>query len=196
MSEEVKFNAEGPNSQQSFGDIINNITNNYEYIQKKLPSYLAKVVFYLEKVLDDTILPNISPEALYDVEVKIAYNNVVKYKETIENYGNYGATIDRILEALDNEKPNSKKRFLWNINQIYLLVLGDVKKNYSSDENIEKVVNENSDEIIDAVFDKLKYNYLNSFSEIDIMLEDLEICLIIIVCKSFIDCKILEKPKL
>jgi len=192
MPKDAKFNAEGPNSQQAFGDIVNNITNNY--IQKKLPSYLSKVIFYLEKILDEPIEHKITPQIVYDLNNKIFFNNVIKYKQTIQDYSNYGGTIDRILEELDNTKPNSKKRFLENIRRKYILTLGEVKNFYQDDIGLERLLKENSDEIIDAVFDKLKKSYLESIIDSEIMLEDLENCLIIIICKAFIDCKILEQP--
>jgi len=190
MAKDVKFEANGPGSQQSFRDIV----NNYNYLDTRLPSYLAKVIFFLEKVLDNKIEANTSKNALYDINIKIKFNNVIKYRQAIESYGNYGATIDKILEVLDNEKPNSRKRFFWNINEIYKFIVGDIKKKYPRNSPLMDMITIEADDIMDAVFDKLKSNYLESKVNNEIMLEDLDICLIIIVCKAFIDCKILENP--
>jgi hypothetical protein len=183
------FEAQGQNSQQAGHNII----NNYDSLQKRYPSYLTKIVYHLEKNLESPVeqnIPNINP---YEITSKIEHNNVIRYRQTINDYGNYGAIIDNILESMDNEKPNSKKRFLDSIHRQYKLALGLCKRNHPNLNELD-LIRLNSDDIIDIVFDKLKVLFITSDCDYDIMDEDINECIRIIVCKAFIDCKILEPP--
>lgn len=195
MADSIEFKAEGDRNQQAGNNITNNITNNYEYLSTKLPSRLSEVVSVLEKQLDIPI-NSISPKTTkYDFDEKISYNNVIKYKIPIQRYGDYSFIIENIYEDLDNLRPNSKKRFLDSINRKYGLIVGQLLKDTKNQIDRVKVIQENSDYILDTVFGELKSNYLESDNSSQIMLEDLETCLTIIVCHSFIICKILEEPK-
>lgn len=195
MADSLEFKAEGDRNQQAGRDITTNITNNYEYLSTKLPSRLAEVIFVLEKQLDTPINSTFPKTKKYEIDEKISYNNVIKYQIPIQDYGNYSFIIENIYEDLDNHRPNSKKRFLDSINRRYGLIVGQLLKDTNNQIDRVKVIQQNSDYILDTVFGELKKNYLESDNSSKIMLEDLETCLIIIVCHSFIICKILEEPQ-
>jgi len=187
------FKATGQGSQQAFNDIVNNVTNNYNYVQKKLPSYLSQVIFHLDKSIGVNVEFKYPDRKLYEIEEKIKYNSVKKYKDIISEWGIYGAVIDDIYETLDNEKPNSKEKFLLNINLIYKNILGEyVKLNQSLSK--ANILENCSDDIIDSVLQKLESNFYKSAINGNLHVEDIQLCLTVIVCKAFIDCKILEVP--
>lgn len=182
----------GNNNIQVAGDLK---IDNFIYLQKKFPAKVAKIVYHLSKHLDNPVeIFNFQDKNLYYISEKIEYNNLIKYKGFIEDYGNYGSTIDSIYTSLDSEVPNTKKRFLQFINIKYKEVLGDLIRK-SPDKTIRDIVQVSSDDIMDYVFEKLKETY-NASEVIDVVdIEDLNTCLICIICKAFIDCKILEIPK-
>lgn len=198
MNEKNKQIADGDNIKQALRDInettIYNITENSEYLQKKLPSYLAKVIYRLNKLIENEARANDDCQIPYEINEKIVYNNVGVYKVFIENYGNYGSIVDKIYDEIDNEKPNSKKKFLENIKNRYLRILSYFV-GINNGKNLLEVVRENADEIMKRVYDELLLAYKTSYNALDLTIEDLDICVIIIVCKAFIDCKILEAPK-
>ncbi|WP_128547204.1 ABC-three component system protein [Larkinella soli] len=174
---------------QSAGTLI---INDYKYLQERLPSYLSIVISRLEKVLDDTP-QGLTTLQLYEINEKIEFNKIKVYKEVIENYGNYGAIVDKIYETLDNEKPNSKSRFLKSINNKYIRQVSDlVAQNPNQDKH--SLICKYADIIITNIIDSLSIDYKRSSNFEQIMEEDLQACLVIIVCKAFIDCKILENP--
>ena len=184
----VSFDAKG-NNYQAANDVI---VNNYPYLQQKLPNYLSLVIGRLEKVLDNNP-PSLNSLELYEINEKIIHNKVIVYKEVIENYGNYGAIVDSIYETLDDGKPNAKSRFLRSINVKYIKLVGEL---ISQNEGKEKqeLICIFADSIIEKIIDILRVDFMGSANGDSIMGEDLDICLVIIVCKAFIDCKILENP--
>lgn len=188
-----KFEATGDGSQQAFQDIINNVTNNFNYIQKKLPSYLSQVIYYLDKSIGTNVNFEYPDKTLYEIEEKIKYNHVKKYAEIISEWGVYGAIIDDIYNTLDDEKPNSKEKFLLSINLTYKKILGNyISKNKGKSKS--KILETFSDSIIDDVLSKLEVDIMKSEVTSELTIEDIQICLTVIVCKAFIDCKILEVP--
>lgn len=169
-----------------------NSSKELDYIQKRLPTYLATVISSLEKQIgyessQAVLIP-------YDIDAKILYNQVIKYERFIKDYGNYLYIIDGIYEAMNAVKPGSKTKFLNHINKKYKLICGELsKRNRNADKH--NLICEHADAIIEKIIAELKIEYFDSANASnEIMGEDLHECLIIIVCNAFIDCKVLENP--
>jgi len=185
-------------------NIYYSCSRDYDYISQKLPSLISDVVYRLSEILED-IDDSTYNQSLcepknyddYDIEEKIEYNNLKKYKVLVEDYGVYGYIVDSVYSALDMEKPNSKKKFMQFIKLQYKKILGELllishqKKNQS--ERID-IIREHSDLIMDKVQENLKRTFLESNDNDKIFIEELDYCLTLIACHAFIDCKILERP--
>ena len=158
-----------------------------------MPSYLSQVIYYLDKSIGTNVNFEYPDKTLYEIEEKIKYNHVKKYAEIISEWGVYGAIIDDIYNTLDDEKPNSKEKFLLSINLTYKKILGNyISQNKGKSKS--KILEIFSDSIIDDVLFKLEVDIMKSEVTSELTIEDIQICLTVIVCKAFIDCKILEVP--
>ncbi|MFK7983646.1 MAG: ABC-three component system protein [Saprospiraceae bacterium] len=195
MIKKIDQSAEGENVQQAGNDIVNTHINNYNYIQKQLPKHIAKVIIVLDKALDVPDLPPkwnklIPPK----IQEKIDYNDLKTRRILIENYGNYAGIVEAAYETLDNEKPNSKRRFLHSINWKYQELKNKVLVGNEIQNEIE-LIRANSDQFIDNIVNDLHEEYCDALNKDDgIMGEDILFCIYCIVAKAFIDCKILEPP--
>ncbi|MGB8193823.1 MAG: hypothetical protein WCF67_17960 [Chitinophagaceae bacterium] len=164
-------------------------------IFKTNPSDLNQVVLFLYSEIskDEDILEKraIPPE----IEEKIQYNNVVRYKEIINSsYSENGFFLDSAYEALDFDVPGRKKKFLKYINILYLESLGEYIKNNPNNDRIS-VIRNNSDNIITMVINKLLLRLASNNTLIEhLSIESIEHSIIVIVTHAFVDCKVLENP--
>jgi len=170
---------------------VNQKLNDLNYIREKLPSYLNIVVLDLHRKLDYT--KRKPPKSPGDIHRKISHNQLKKYKETVIKYGEYGFVIDKIYNSLNANRPRGVSRFLNSINNKYLVIKGDLTARFPDLEPMQ-VIQKQADYIIEYVLDDLERDYLNSYTQDEVMQEDLEICLLVIVVDAFIRCEILEKP--
>ena len=172
---------------------INGLTNSqleqvYEFIKKELgsdndlarmDSNLAQIINILaEEKLD---LKNNSPVSVpFDIEDKINFNNLVGVKEIIEDYIIYNNKLDELYTEFDKMGQNKS-----------ISVLQELKKQYI----ILKNTGKNSTEIFYGIMDNVIRTVRESRNYIKIPLEELDLCVIILVVDAFIRCKIFEKPK-
>lgn len=132
---------------------------------------------------------------IFDINAKIQYNCVIKYKEIIAENSKYLTCCDAAFNIFDDSNIGKKKIILNCIRNFYLeskgQLLCDLKDSSGSD--IEKIRN-NADFLIDDVKKKIKemLNSANNYE--DMSIEEISYGLTIIVCYCFIKCKILEKP--
>ena len=104
--------------------------------------------------------------------------------------------IGHVYKTLEKEKPNSKVRFSRYIKYLYLETLtNSMEKSKYRVNNKMEFIRRNSDYMMDQINLKLRKNVLISKDIKDISIEDLEFGLTIVLCKAFIDCKILENPQ-
>lgn len=123
----------------------------------------------------------------FDIQEKIDYNNITRYKPIIEEYKIYQGKLNTIFKEIEKDGSNKKDLLLQNIKSLYLREKG----NYKSFEELKQ----NSDNIISAVERGLwkiieKSNDLNT----TIPLEAIEISVLVILVDAFMRCKILEEP--
>jgi len=159
----------------------------YQFIKKelgsevdivKLDSNLATVINILakEKWDDSNKLSSVSS---FEIERKITYNDLDSAKDIIEEYSLYYGKVDAKYSEFDsfgNNKSNS--------------VLATIKREY-----LKLKKKESPDNVFFLVIEAIKNKILNSSNYIQIPIDELELCIDILVVDAFIRCKIFENPK-
>lgn len=159
----------------------------YQFIKKelggevdivKLDSNLATVINILakEKWDDSNKLSSVNS---FEIERKIAYNDLDSAKDIIEEYSLYYGKVDAKYSEFDsfgNNKSNS--------------VLATIKREY-----LKLKKKESPDNVFFLVIEAIKNKILNSSNYIQIPIDELELCIDILVVDAFIRCKIFENPK-
>ncbi len=160
--------------------------NSNSNILVKYPSALNIVIGLLGKrIFEDIDLDE--PINAPNPTEKILYNNVIRYKPTIEEYAVYQGKLNKIYEEIENQG-SSKKDF----------VLRNIKTHYLKEKGKYKDINDiraNADIIINDIENKLWEIVENSTNTIsDLPIEAIEISLQIILVDAFMRCNILEEP--
>lgn len=192
------------NSGKNSGVIANKI-NQLTLIQqpekRSCDSLIVKIIEKLAEsnnLSDDQLFYKLTPDQLegYDIKEKIQYNNVIKYKDIIDEYSQYRNICDEAFNIVDNNNIGLKNKLLRNINLLYKECKGEIRKCYTNTKlNEVDIIRENSDNIIDNVKSKLEQKILSNSNEKDLFVEDIDIGLAKIICYAFVECKILEKPR-
>lgn len=160
----------------------NNIYNNNYPIRSlsKLPSIIAKLVPAICKILDDQEVASLRTP--YDISEKILHNNINKYIDIINDYGQYGQAIDSLYTAYDEEAPNTKAKIARFFTGIYYKVRDDFDK---SDPLYGDKVLSASVRILEEMID---------YSSVEVFQEEAFLIPAILVCHAFIECHILPAP--
>jgi hypothetical protein len=166
---------------------INKLHKIYDFIKKELGnevdtsnlgSNLAAIINILAKEKWDEANKS-EPLNSFQIDTKISYNDLNLAKGIIEEYVIYHRRVDATyceFDILGSNKSNS--------------VLAVMKRTYSKQKN-----GENSDEIFFSVIEEIKDKILMSPNYIQIPIDELELCVDILVVDAFIRCKIFENPE-
>lgn len=159
----------------------------YKFIQKelgnevdivKLDSNLASVINILAKEKwDETNEYDLINS--FEIDRKIDYNDLDSAKGIIEEYSLYYGRVDAKyseFDSLGNNKSNS--------------VLATIKREYLKLKN-----KENADNVFFSVINTVKNKILESANFAQIPIDELELCVDILVVDAFIRCKIFKNPK-
>lgn len=152
---------------------------------------------FLEKLIENKVFETNSEihSISYEINEKINYNNVIKYKDIIKKYSAYYSICDNALNQIDNTLVGSKSKIFSSINDRYLIIKGDHLKKRSQDNiPIMNVVKESSDLIMDEMVNFYMEFIMNIENMDNYNYEDIEINIIALIIYCFIECKILEKP--
>lgn len=144
----------------------------------KLDSNLATIINILAREKWDEANKS-DPLCRFEVDRKISYNDLDSAKGTIDEYVLYHGRVDAKyseFDSLGNNKSNS--------------VLATMKRAYLKLKNTG-----NSDEIFFSVIDEIKDKILESANYIQIPIDELELCVDILVVDAFIRCKIFKNPE-
>ncbi|MGB1017508.1 MAG: ABC-three component system protein [Chitinophagales bacterium] len=144
----------------------------------KLDSNLATIIniLSLEKWDDSHIEDNSNS---FEIERKIQFNELDEAREVIEEFCVYYKKVDEKyaeFDLLGLNKSNS--------------VLNSIKKEYRKLKKID-----NKDEIFFNIIEKIKNKILISNNLKNIPIDEIELCIDILVVDAFIRCKIFENPK-
>lgn len=141
----------------------------------------------------------------YDIEGKIEFNDVIKYRSRIEEFYLYNNMIEKSYQALNEKMPAAREKALNRINGYYHDCIGDLQiDNKVYLRNIEcrtekanallRIIKENSDEIIRCVIEHVKRTCINTLNSTAVSIEEIEMHAEYIVFHAFVECKVLEKP--
>lgn len=146
--------------------------------------------------LDDCVNSddNMSISALhlksFDIEDKIAYNNIKRNKSWIEEYAVFFTKINPLYDELEKAGSFKKEKLLRNIKLLYLKIKG----RYIEDSTKPlEIIQNNADNIIEDI----EIELLNRIDKNSCLCckEDISVGVSIIMVDAFMRCKILEKPK-
>lgn len=158
----------------------------YDFIKKelsnevdfmKLGSNLAAVINILSKE-DWNKKEPVSEINSFEIDRKIRHNNLNSAKSIINDYTIHYGRIDKIYTEFDSLGSNKSSSVLSTIRQEYVKA-----KNKLTD-----------DELFFEVIAKVIGKVLNSSNYSNIPIDELELCVNILVVDAFIRCKIFESP--
>jgi hypothetical protein len=144
----------------------------------KLESNLATIINILAKVdwsRDTTSLETIP----FDIDKKISYNNLHAARAIIDDYNVHHSRVDRIYSDFDKLGANKSTSVLDTIRRYYLTYMTKL----SDDELFFKVV--------ECATDRIQKS--ENYSAIPV--DELELCVNILVVDSFMRCKIFKNPQ-
>ncbi|TGN11612.1 ABC-three component system protein [Leptospira bandrabouensis] len=146
----------------------------------KLDSNLAIIIDLLSKEnlskTTDTIMKN-----QFDINLKIDHNKLISSRSIIEDYSLYHTNLDSKYKQFDLEGCNKS-----------LSVLNSIRSSYLEECHLNP--NESADTIFFRTIENVKSKVEGSSNFIRIPVEELDLCLNIIIVDSFIRCKIFQSP--
>ena len=144
----------------------------------KLESNIAGIINILAENIDIASIP---PETVpFAIEDKIDFNNLQGVQEIIDDYKIFYHKLDQIYSEFD--KGGKNKSFS---------VLQEIRKQYIKLKNTEK----SSEEIFYEIIDNLLTIIKNSRNYVEVPIEELQMCVDILVVDAFIRCKIFKNPE-
>jgi len=155
--------------------IKNELGNEVDIV--KLDSNLAMVINILSKE-DWDIQDSLDSINSFEIERKISFNNLSTVKYIIDDYKVHYNRVDKIYSEFD----------LMGINKSSS-VLGTIRKEY-----INAINTVHDDDLFILVLKKIQEKTLQSANYKSIPIDELELCVNILVVDSFIRCKIFENP--
>ena len=144
----------------------------------KLESNLATVINILAKEKWDEANKYDSPN-LFEIERKITYNELDSAQGIIKEYQIYYGKVDKKYSELDTLGYNKSNS-----------VLATIKREYLKLKN-----RQNSDDVFFLIIEKIQEKILKSANYAQIPIDELELCIDILVVDAFIRCKIFENPE-
>lgn len=185
MADKKEVNIEGDDNFVVQGDLT------IQQLTKKIPSTLGKVLPCLASAIDTFEETKTPPEVPYEIESKLDFNKLVTYRTYIEEYNEFGRTVDSIYENLEDERPRSKKKIFRYLTKKYTdAKVAEIGKEKEA-EKINEIIANNSDKIFKEVIGAIKNDLAGAELE-GVDVEDVELCSLVIACHGFINCKILE----
>lgn len=144
----------------------------------KLDSNLAMIINILAKEdwNDDS---HVEPVHKFEIDRKILHNQLDKAKCLIEEYCLYHGKVDSKYSEFDSMGSNKSTS-----------VLAKIKREY-----LNKKDSGSPDEVFFSVIEVLKGKVIESANYSQIPIDELELCIDILVVDAFIRCKIMESPE-
>lgn len=167
---------QAPKQKEIYKFIKSELGNEIDIV--KLDSNLASVINILSKESWDEANKSESVNS-FEIDRKITFNELTESKSIIDEYCVYYKKVDEKYSEFDTLGSNKSNS-----------VLATIKREYLKLKNIG-----NSDLIFSAVIEKVKDKVLESPNFVEIPIDELELCVDIIVVDAFIRCKIFDNPQ-
>lgn len=135
-------------------------------------------------------------DELPDPDEKLDFNNVRVFSEEIIDCISFLSLVEEQVDAIDDESPGAKVKFLRAIHQNYknhrrqLLIRESVA--IKDKESVILTIRQNSDLLLQQVTDSILDNAITDLHAFSV--EDVRDSANLIVCYGFINCKVLERP--
>jgi|TARA_B110001469_G_C9624441_1_gene311538 hypothetical protein len=172
----------------------NRVTLNVNHVAR-FSSHLNPLLERIIKNYDPDAATNNSDE-LPDPDDKLDFNSVRVLSENIIGCVDFLTLVEDQVDAIDDESPGAKNKFLKAIHQNYKNHRSELLINKSvsikNKESVISTIRQNSDLLLQQVTNSILHN-----AETDLHgcpLEDVLDSVYLIVCYGFINCKILERP--
>ncbi len=98
----------------------------------------------------EKFLPLPDAENAPDPDVKISYNNIVRYEQTIREFAPYQGKLNKIYEEIENQGSTKKELVLYNIKSTYL----KIKKDYPTLYDVKRNADIIFDKVIEDIWEK------------------------------------------
>lgn len=144
----------------------------------KLETNLASVINILSKEDWDKKSSH-SEIRSFEIERKISFNNLNSSKGIINDYLMHHGRVDKIYSEFDTLGINKSSTVLSTIRQEYLKAKGILS----------------DDSLFFQVIENVQTKVVNSTNYVSIPLDELELCINILIVDAFIRCKIFENPE-
>ena len=144
----------------------------------KLDSNLASVINVLSKE-DWDYTENSNQINSFEIDRKINHNNLINSKLIIYDYSMHYGRVDKIYTEFDSLGLNKSNSVLGNIRKEYIKAKGIL----------------NDDNLFFEVIQKVQEKIQSSANYVQTPIDELELCVNIIVVDAFIRCKIFENPE-
>ncbi len=161
-------------------------SNVSQRILRSKPSMLMNAINAIANIQLDNIIENGSLYAI-DPQDKILYNSVKRTIPLIHEYKIYHEKINTLYDELEKQGSIKKDKLLSVIRSTYLRVKG--RYVLDSPDPIS-IIRNNSDNIIDDVYNEL----YSQIKDSNYWVEDMVVGLELIIVDAFIRCKLLEEP--
>ena len=132
----------------------------------------------------------------YDLDIKLNHNSVIKYRQLIEQLGEFHQLVESGYKVVSESKNSARQSIYKAINLHYRDLVGDLLLQMK-DSNLSKIeiVRNNADKIIEGCIKYIATKCKES-SELDqLTSEDIDIHSRYIALHAFSECEILEKPQ-
>ena len=113
------------------------------------------------------------------MKIKKSLDKKDKKRDIIEEYQIYYGRVDKKYTQLDSLGQNKSNS-----------VLASIKRKYRKLRNRPK-----ADEVFESIIEEIKKEVLYSHNYVQIPIDELELCIDILVVDAFIRCKIFENPE-
>jgi len=144
----------------------------------KLDSNLTKIVNILAK--EDLTSGNDITINEFEIERKLTFNNLDAAKLIVNDYSAHSPRLDKIYAVFDSQGKNVSNA-----------VLAKIRNEYTRNKNKSN----SADDLFFLITDNIKTYILGSSNQDHMPMEELELCVNIVVVDAFIRCKIFENPK-
>ncbi len=168
---------------------IDKIKEIYGFIKKelggeinmvKLDSNLATVINILSK--EDLTTSDQMNVNVFEIERKVEYNQLSIAKHIIDDYAKYHPRLDKKYTEFDIQGSNKSLSILQSISKNYIATCVKYK-----DQNADTIFLQVIEDIMEKINQSANYN--------TIPIDELELCVNILVVDAFIRCKIFKNPK-
>jgi hypothetical protein len=161
----------------------------YELIKKELGNEIdiVKLDSNLALIINILSLENLSSGDTmtinpFEIEIKITHNKIKITKSIIDQYVIYHTRLDKKYTEFDSSGSNKSISVLQKIHSCYI-------------ESCVKFNEKDADSVFLQVIEEIKDKVLESANFVEIPIDELELCVNIIVVDAFIRCKIFENPE-